>query len=84
MKIFTNKNLIQKLIIAIVTITLLNFCVAPMQVQAAGFGGILADGAKDLILVIGDGAISIAYFALTGTWVDAVERNAVADTKGRK
>lgn len=82
MKIFTNKSLIQKLIIAIVAVTLLNFCIVPMKVQAS-VGGVLANGARDLAMIIADGAISIAQFGITGTWIDAVERtNGAKVTKG--
>ena len=80
MKIFTNKNLIQKLIIAIVAVTLLNFCIAPMQVKAASIGGILAKPIRDLAVTIGDALISIAQYGILGEWIDAVERAANADT----
>lgn len=83
MKLFTNKNLIQKLIIAIVAVTLLNFCIAPMQVKAS-IGGTLAKPIRDLAVTIGDALISIAQYGVMGTWIDAVERAANAETTGGK
>ena len=84
MKIFTNKNLIKKLIIAIIVITLLNFCITPMQVKAASIGGILAKPVRDLAVTIGDAIISIAQYGVMGTWIDAVERGANAKNTGGK
>lgn len=72
MKIFTNRNLIQKLIIAIVCITLLNFCMAP-RVLAADFGGKLMTYVRDFATVLGDVSITLIQFGLTGKWIYAVD-----------
>jgi len=82
MKIFTNKNLIQKLIVAIVIVTLLEFCIAPLQVNAATIGGTLAKPIRDLAVTIGDALISLTQYGVTGTWLDAVERNYRAKHEG--
>ena len=79
MKIFTNKNLIQKLIVAIVAVTLLEFCIAPLQVKAATVGGTLAKPIRDLAVTLGDAFISLAQYGITGTWIDAVDRLTWAD-----
>lgn len=71
MKIFTNKNLIQKLIIAIVCITLLNFCMAP-KVQA-DFGGKMMSYIRDFATALGDVAISLVQLGITGKWTYAVD-----------
>ncbi len=57
MKIFTNKNLIQKLIIAIVIVTLLNFCMAPRV--NADFGGKMMSYVTNFATALGDVAISV-------------------------
>lgn len=71
MKIFTNKNLIQKLIIAIVCITLLNFCMAP-KVQA-DFGGKMMSYIRWFATALGDVAITLVQFGVTGNWTYAVD-----------
>ena len=72
MKIFTNKNLIQKLIIAIVTVTLFNFCIAPIQVQAAKNKGIITGPIFNLLTDIGDALIQITQWGVIGDWITAV------------
>lgn len=71
MKIFTNKNFIQKLIIAIVSVILLNFCFAP-PVQAS-FGGTLMGMIVDFATGIADVAASLVQLGLTGQWKWAVD-----------
>lgn len=71
MKIFTNKNFIQKLIIAIVSVILLNFCFAP-PVQAS-FGGTLMDLMVSFSTAIGDVVGSLIQLGVTGKWIDAVD-----------
>ena len=78
MKIFTNKNLIQKLIIAIVAVTLLNFCIAPMQVKAATVGGTLMKPIRDLFVTIGDAFASIVQYGLTGKLRSAIKKDSSA------
>lgn len=62
MKIFTEKRLMPKIVIAIVIVTLFNF-MAP-TISSADFGGILFEPIKDLLLVIGDGIISVTQSML--------------------
>lgn len=57
MKMFTNKNIVQKIIIAIVIVMLFNFCV-PMTTVHAGIvsdiGGIMKDAIVNLVATIFD------------------------------
>ncbi len=71
MKIFTNKNLIQKLIIAIVCVTILNFCMAPKV--KADFGGQMMSYIREFVTALGDVVISVVQLGLTGEWVYAVD-----------
>ena len=71
MKLLRNKNLIQKLIIAIVCITLLNFCMAP-KVQA-DFGGKMMEYIRGFATALGDVAISLVQLGVTGSWTYAVD-----------
>lgn len=71
MKIFTNKNFIQKLIIAIVCIIMLNFCAVP-KVQA-GWGGSMMGVVTDFVAAIADVAASLVQFGVTGEWKWAVD-----------
>ena len=71
MKLLRNKNLIQKLIIAIVCITLLNFCMAP-KVQA-DFGGQMMSYIRDFATAIADVAVTVVQLGLTGEWNYAVD-----------
>lgn len=73
MKIFTNKNLIQKVIISIVCITLLNFCMAPKVQASNSWGGDLMGVMRDFVTAIADVGISIVQFGLTGEWNFAVD-----------
>lgn len=73
MKIFTNKNFIQKLIIAIVSVILLNFCFAPPV--HASFGGTLMDLMVSFSTAIGDVVGSLVQFGVTGKWGPAVDEN---------
>ena len=68
MKIFTNKNVLQKLIIAIVAVTLFNFCIAPTKVQAKIDGGDLFIPMKDFLTVVSDIFITIVQWGITGDW----------------
>lgn len=72
MKIFTNKNLIQKLVIALVVVTLLNFCIAPVT-RAESFGGKLFSPMKSFLTTIGDIFITLIHWGVTGDWVYAVD-----------
>ncbi len=75
MKIFTNKNLIQKLVIALCVVTLLNFCMAP-KVQAAllgDFGGVMMKYIREFSTALGDVAITLIQLGLTGDWIYAVD-----------
>ena len=56
MNIFTNKNLILKIVIALVIVILFNFS-APTMSQAVTIGGVLFEPIKDLVLTIADGAV---------------------------
>ncbi len=86
MKLFTNKNLIQKIIIAICCITLLNFCMAP-RVQAATFGGTMMKYIREFATALGDVAISLMQLGLTGRWTYAVDEKGtgeVQDINGKR
>ena len=74
MKFFTNKNLIQKVIISFVCVILLNFCMAP-SVKAAtpSWGGDLMGVMRDFVTGIADVAVSIVQFGLTGEFHFAVD-----------
>lgn len=78
MKIFTNKNLIQKLVIALVFITLLNFCFAPKV--RADFGGKMMSYVRDFATALADVAISVVQFGMTGQWTYAVDDAGTAET----
>lgn len=73
MKIFTNKNLIQKAAISILcVVVLINFCMAP-KVEAS-WGGDLMGVMRDFVTAIADVSISIVQFGLTGEWHYAVDK----------
>ena len=62
MSIFTDKGIVQKIVIATVFVILFNFIVPNISFakgDAATAGGILFEPIKDLLLVIGDGVMSI-------------------------
>ncbi len=73
MKIFTNKNLTKKIIIAFVCVFLLNFCVTPTRVEAGDgkIGGDLLQPIKDLVTFLGDMTISLVQYGITGRWISA-------------
>ncbi len=73
MKFFTNKNLIQKLIIIFVCIFLLEFCIATPKVQAVG--GKLFAPVKLFVTAVADIVISTVQWAITGEWISAVDDN---------
>ncbi len=74
MKIFTNKNLIQKVIIAFVCVFLFNFCALPTKVHAdTDLGGILFTPIRDFTTFIGDIAITLIQRCFTGKWIYAVD-----------
>ena len=73
MKIFTNKNLIQKVIIVFLCVFLLNFCMAP-SVQAS-FGGSLFSPMKKFITVVADIFITLVQWGITGNWISAVDNS---------
>lgn len=72
MKIFTNKNFAQKLILAIVCVILLNFCIAP-GVQAASFGGKMMGLIRSFATSIADVVGSLVQFGVTGNWIWAID-----------
>lgn len=82
MKIFTNKNLIQKLVIALVFVTLLNFCFAPKV--RADFGGKMMSYIRDFATALADVAISVVQFGMTGQWTYAVDDAGAAETDSSK
>lgn len=65
MKIFTNKKFTQKLIIAILCVTLLNFCIAPAS-NAADFGGKMMGLMRSFATGIADVVASLVQFGVTG------------------
>lgn len=71
MKKFTNKKFMQKLIIAIVSVIMLNFCITP-PVQAS-FGGTLMSMMIDFSTAIADVVGALVQFGVTGKWIDAVD-----------
>ncbi len=80
MKIFTNKNLIQKIIIAFVCVILLEFSLAPNTVKAeTSFGGELMGAMRDFITAVADVAISVIQLGLTGEWSFAVDEKGSGD-----
>lgn len=70
MKIFTNRKLIQKVIISFVCVILLNFSITP-QVQAS-WGGDLMGVIRDFTAAVADVAITVVQLGLTGEWNYAV------------
>lgn len=65
MKFYTEKTITNKIIIALVIVTLLNF-ICP-NISSASIGGILFRPIKDLLLVIADGVMSIVQAMIYGT-----------------
>lgn len=65
MKFYTEKTITNKIIIALVIVTLLNF-ICP-NISSASIGGILFGPIKDLLLVIADGVMSIVQAMIYGT-----------------
>lgn len=65
MKFYTEKTITNKIIIALVIVTLLNF-ICP-NISSASIGGILFEPIKDLLLVIVDGVMSIVQAMIYGT-----------------
>ncbi len=83
MKIFTKKNLIQKIILVFLCVFLLNFCMAP-HVEAS-FGGSLFSPMKKFITAVSDIFISLVQWGITGNWISAVDNSSGAvetDKKG--
>ncbi len=77
MKICTNKNLIQKITIALVCIILTCFCLAP-RVQAADDEstsplGTLGSYIKDFATALADVMVSLVQLGFTGEWIYAVD-----------
>lgn len=64
MKLFTNKNIIQKIIIVLVIILLFNFAI-PKQVNA-GLGGILMDPVFQFVLASADAFQYLIQWTMTG------------------
>lgn len=65
MKFYTEKTITNKIIIALVIVTLLNF-ICP-NISSASIGGILFEPIKNLLLVIADGVMSIVQAMIYGT-----------------
>lgn len=65
MKFYTEKTITNKIIIALVIVTLLNF-ICP-NISSASIGGILFEPIKDILLVIADGVMSIVQAMIYGT-----------------
>lgn len=65
MKFYTEKTITNKIIIALVIVTLLNF-ICP-NISSASIGGILFKPIKDILLVIADGVMSIIQAMIYGT-----------------
>ena len=65
MKFYTEKTITNKIIIALVFVTLLNF-ICP-NISSASIGGILFEPIKDILLVIADGVMSIVQAMIYGT-----------------
>lgn len=65
MKFYTEKTITNKIIIALVIVTLLNF-ICP-NISSASIGGILFEPIKDILLVIADGVMSIIHAMIYGT-----------------
>lgn len=65
MKFYTEKTITNKIIIALVIVTLLNF-ICP-NISSASIGGILFGPIKDILLVIADGVMSIIQAMIYGT-----------------
>ena len=65
MKFYTEKTITNKIIIALVIVTLLNF-ICP-NISSASIGGILFEPIKDLLPVIADGVMSIVQAMIYGT-----------------
>lgn len=65
MKFYTEKTITNKIIIALVIVTLLNF-ICP-NISSASIGGILFEAIKDILLVIADGVMSIIQTMIYGT-----------------
>ncbi len=71
MKLLTNKNFTQKIIIALVFVILFNF-VSP-QISFGGIGGPLFEPIKDLTLTIADGIVNIIQSVIFGTDVSILK-----------
>lgn len=66
MKIFTKKGILQKTILVILTILLMNFMVPTYS--HADLGGVLMDPISDLLCTIGDVVINVLQRCLNGDW----------------
>ena len=68
MEIFTNKNLILKIVILLVFVILFNFCAPTVsRAEDGDVGGILFEPVKDLLLTVGDAIINITQSLVFGT-----------------
>lgn len=88
MKFFMQKGFTQKLIIAIVSITLLNFCFTPnVHAETPGaFGGEMMSLIRWFATGLADAAAAIVQRAVTGKWNPAVdvEGSGMLERKRRK
>lgn len=68
MKLLTEKGIVQKIIIAIIIVTLLNFMI-PTVSSAFDIGGILFEPITDLVTTVGDTILSaLQNFLYNGRW----------------
>lgn len=65
MKLFTTKNIVQKIMIILVLLLLFNF-IYPNYAHAASFGGVLWDPVQSLVVGLGDAIVSIMQNLLLG------------------
>ena len=83
MKIFTNKNITQKLVIAIVIVTLFNFCFIPKTVHAAWYGSLFKP-MKAFLTTVADIFMTLLNWGVTGDWIYAVDDKNMAEYGDRR
>lgn len=68
MKLLTEKGIVQKIIIAVIIVTLLNFMI-PTVSSAFSIGGLLFEPITDLVTTVGDSILSaLQNFLYNGKW----------------
>lgn len=73
MKLLTNKNFTQKIIVALVIVILFNFISPQISFGKTGIGGVLFEPIKDLVLTIADGAVWLMQKIIFGTDVSLMK-----------